>query len=137
LFANQVDNNAERSSVNFVQNKVDSHQARCLRCGRILTAAASIAANYGPICRARIRAAALTAALAEFTAAQVAKARELLADGGLVPSTRAGVYRSVDSDGVTVYLTHWAACSCAAGRHERPCYHRAAVRILGATMKAA
>src|SRR5258707_1361523 len=55
---------------------------RCLRCRRKLRAAASIAASYGPVCRARIRAAALAAALAEFTAAQVDKARELLADGG-------------------------------------------------------
>jgi hypothetical protein len=111
---------------------------RCLRCRRTLTAAASISAGYGPGCRARIHSAALTTA-AEFTAAQVARARELLADGGLIPTSRAGVYQSVSSDGVTTYLTHRAGCTCPAGTrgNGRNCYHRAAARILSATGKAA
>ena len=113
--------------------------SRCLRCRRALTAAASISAGYGPGCRARIRAAALAASPAEFTAAQVARARELLADGGLIPTSRAGVYQSVSSDGATTYLTHRAGCTCPAGTrgNGRTCYHRAAARILGATPKAA
>ena len=112
---------------------------RCLRCRRALTAVASISAGYGPGCRARIRAAALTTSSAEFTAAQVARARELLADGGLIPTSHAGVYQSVSSDGATTYLTHWAGCTCPAGTrgNGRTCYHRAAARILGATGKAA
>ena len=81
--------------------------ARCLRCRRALTAAASISAGYGPGCRALIRAAALTSP-AEFTAAQVARARELIADGGLIPTSRAGIYQSVSSDGITTYFTHRA-----------------------------
>ena len=111
---------------------------RCLRCRRALTAAASISAGYGPGCRARIRAAALTSP-AEFTAAQITRARELLADGGLIPTSRAGVYQSVSSDGAATYLTHRAGCTCPAGTrgNGRTCYHRAAARILGATGKAA
>ena len=113
--------------------------ARCLRCRRTLTAAASISTGYGPGCRARIRAAALAASSAEFTAAQVARARELLADGGLISTNRAGVYQSVSSDGATTYLTHRAGCTCPAGTrgNGRICYHRAAARILGTTGKAA
>ena len=113
--------------------------ARCLRCRRTLTAAASISAGYGPGCRARIRAATLTTSSPEFTAAQVARARELLADGGLIPTSRAGVYQSVSSDGATTYLTHRAGCTCPAGTrgNGRICYHRAAARILGPTGKAA
>jgi hypothetical protein len=111
---------------------------RCLRCRRALTATASISAGYGPGCRARIRAAALTSP-AEFTAAQITRARELLADGGLIPTNHAGVYQSVSSDGVTTYLTHRAGCTCPAGTrgNGRTCYHRAAARILGAIGKAA
>lgn len=105
---------------------------RCLRCGRRLTRSV----GYGPTCRARIRAAEQAAHLADFTAAQVDKARELLADGGLVPTTREGVFRSVGSDRVTVYLTHLGGCTCAAGRHDRLCYHRAGVRILEAARPA-
>ena len=77
--------------------------------------------------------------LPEFTAAQVARARELLADGGLISTNRAGVYQSVSSDGATTYLTHRAGCTCPAGTrgNGRTCYHRAAARILGATGKAA
>ena len=113
--------------------------ARCLRCRRTLTAAASISAGYGPGCRARIRAATLTTSSPEFTAAQVARARELLADGGLIPTNHAGVYQSVSSDGGTTYLTHRAGCTCPAGIRGNgwTCYHRAAAGILSATGKAA
>jgi Family of unknown function (DUF6011) len=116
-----------------------SRATRCLRCRRTLTATASISAGYGPGCRALIRAAALTTSPAEFSAAQVAQARELLADGGLIPTHRAGLYQSVSSDGAAVYFTHRAGCTCPAGTrgNGRTCYHRAAAGILGATGKAA
>ena len=112
---------------------------RCLRCRRALTAAASISAGYGPGCRARIRAAALPTSSAKFTAAQITRARELLADGGLIPTNHAGVYQSVSSDGGTTYLTHRAGCTCPAGIRGNgwTCYHRAAAGILSATGKAA
>jgi hypothetical protein len=40
---------------------------------------------------------------------------------------------------VTVYLTHETSCTCPAGTRGlgRPCYHRAAVRMITATRKAA
>jgi len=122
-----------------VRLAAEAPATRCLRCRRGLTAAASISAGYGPGCRARIRAAALATSSAEFTAAQVTRARELLADGGLIPTSRAGVYQSVSSDGAATYLTHRAGCTCPAGTrgNGRTCYHRAAARILGATGKAA
>jgi hypothetical protein len=106
-------------------------QAKCLRCGRTLTATSSITAGYGRICRARIRAAALAEALRDFTAAQIDKARELIADGALVPM-RAGVWQASSSDGSSRYLVAWQTCSCPAGIHGRRCYHVAAARMVAA-----
>ena len=105
---------------------------RCLRCGRRLRAASSIAASYGRVCRARIRAAALAQAVKDFTTAQVDKARELIADGGLVPTKRPGVFRAVSSKGDGSYLAHSAACACPGGLHGRRCYHSLAVRLVTA-----
>jgi len=104
--------------------------AHCLRCGRKLTAQASISRQYGRGCRARIRAAALAEAVRDFTADQVGKALELIADGGLVPTGRPGVYRAVSSKGDESYLCHSQACVCAGGRHHGRCYHRAGVRMI-------
>lgn len=110
-----------------------SQTARCLRCGRALRSPASVRASYGAWCRAKIRAAALAAAVADFTAAQVARARELISDGGLVPTRRTGVFRAVSSDGQGSYLTHAATCNCPAGlRSRKACYHSLAVRIVSA-----
>lgn len=107
---------------------------RCMNpsCRRILRSAASIAAGYGPVCRSRIRAAALSAVVRDFKAPQVAKAQELITDGGLIPTSRRGVFRTVSSDGTTTYLSHTAACTCPAGLRGRPCYHIAAARIMTA-----
>lgn len=108
-----------------------AQQAHCLRCGRRIWAASSVKAAYGPGCRARIRAAALAKALAGFTAAQVEKARELIADGGLIATKRPGVYRAVSSKGDATYLSHSATCNCPAGLRSRTaCYHVAAVRMI-------
>ncbi len=101
----------------------------CLRCGRKLTASA--AAGYGPTCLRKIRAAAITAARADFTPEQQAKADELIRDGGIVPTARPGIFQAVSSKGDAVYLVHPAACNCSAGlRARRPCYHSLAARIL-------
>jgi Family of unknown function (DUF6011) len=108
---------------------------RCLRpgCHRALTAPASIAAGYGPVCRRRIRDAAIAEAVKGFTAEQVEKAQQLIADGGLVPTRHPGVFRAVASDGTSTYLAHAATCNCRAGlRRRNPCYHSLAVRILAA-----
>jgi len=112
---------------------------RCLRCHRPLRAKASLAAGYGRGCRARIRAAAVAEAVKGFAAAQIEKARELIADGGLVPTSRPGVFRAVSSKGDGTYLAHPATCSCPAGRRGKatPCYHSLGARILTATSRKA
>jgi hypothetical protein len=102
-------------------------ESRCLRCGRKLTAST----GYGPVCLRKIRAGAVEQARADFTADQQAKADELIRDGGIVPTTRQGVFRSVSSKGDETYLTHSAACNCPGGlRAKRPCYHQLAARVL-------
>lgn len=106
-------------------------QAHCLRCGRKLTAAKSVADKYGRGCLAKIREAAISEARADFSADQQARADELIRDGGLVPTNREGVFRSVSSKGDTTYLTHSQACTCFAGLKGRRCYHLLAARILG------
>ena len=111
------------------------HTAKCLRCGRVrhfrLAAAAAKAAPHGRICAMRIRLAALNEAIRGFASAQVDKARELISDGGLIPTGRPGVFRAVSSKGDGTYLTHPATCSCAAAKRGRatPCYHSLAARI--------
>ena len=116
------------------------HTAKCLRCGRVrhfrTAVAAQAAGPHGRICAMRVRLAAITEAVKGFAQAQVDKARELIADGGLVPTSRPGVFRSVSSNGVDRYLTHSAVCNCPAGLRGRQCYHLAAARILTATGKA-
>ena len=120
-----------------------NHQepVRCLRpgCGRVLRAKASVKAGYGPVCRARIRAAQLAEILRGFTAAQVEKARELIADGGLVPTRHLGVFSAVSSNGTDVYLAHSATCTCPWGLRgkAKACAHSLAVRIVLASGKAA
>jgi hypothetical protein len=103
---------------------------RCLRCGRRLRSDRSIAAGYGADCRARIRAAAKLAALAAWTERQLEQARELIEDGGVVPTSRPGVFRTVSSDGEEFHLTHIEACNCPAGLKSKLCYHRAAVTLV-------
>jgi hypothetical protein len=100
----------------------------CLRCGRNLR----VSTGYGPKCAAKVRAAQLAEAKADFTTEQQAKADELIRDGGLVPTNREGVYRAVSSKGDETYLVHAATCNCPGGlRAKRPCYHQLAARILG------
>jgi excisionase family DNA binding protein len=76
---------------------------------------------------------AIPADLDAYKPAQVDKARELIAEGGILPTSRTGLYTAVSSDGTTTYLVHAAACTCPAGqRGKHACYHRAAVAILTA-----
>jgi hypothetical protein len=112
------------------------HTAKCLRCGRVRrfrsAAAAAKAQPVGRICAMRIRAAALAEAVKGFASTQVDKARELISDGGLIPTGRPGVFRAVSSKGDATYLTHPATCSCAAAKRGRatPCYHSLAAKIV-------
>jgi hypothetical protein len=101
----------------------------CTRCGRRLTAAKSVALGRGPRCEARVQAEAKTTPAKP---EQLAKALELLADGG-VETLRAGrVWLVVASNGVDRYRTAPMACTCPAGVRGRTCYHQLAARLLAA-----
>lgn len=121
--------------------------AKCVRCGRKLTAPASVAAGLGPTCQVK-RAAEereMLALEAGFTARQVEDARELLEDGGLA-HLRGTLYLAVSTDGRQIHRLDLAAgaCTCEHGirrvRFGRPvlksgalgipgCYHLAAAFI--------
>lgn len=103
--------------------------AHCLKCGRGLTSARSIARGYGGGCWAKVRRAAKAADLHDFKPRQLDQAEELIEDGAIVP-LRANVFRTVSTDGTETYLTHPQTCSCPAGLKGRACYHTAAARIL-------
>lgn len=76
---------------------------------------------------------AATADLDGFKPAQVDKARELIEQGAILPTKRAGLFTAVSSDGSVTYLVHASGCTCPAGQRGRyVCYHRAAVAILSA-----
>jgi uncharacterized Zn finger protein len=112
--------------------------ARCTRCGRVLRAAKSIAAGYGRGCQAKIRAAIKAEVVAKFKSTAVAKAEQVIADGGIVAVRTAGtpVFRVVASNGVDTYLTAPQACTCPAGlRGQHTCYHQVAAAILAAASR--
>lgn len=105
----------------------------CKSCGRKITAAKSIAQGRGKACQAK-HDAKIAAALADETPAQADKARELIADGGIVQAAGA-LYLAVSSDGAVRYEVNpvTGQCSCKAGQHGRRCYHLAgAVAVLAA-----
>jgi hypothetical protein len=114
----------------------DVKQPVCIRCGRELISLRSKRYGYGHECLTAILAATRALHVHEsddWSWAQLDAAVELLRDRGMVlwrQSTRNEVYRSIASDGVTTYLTTIQACNCPAGRWERMCYHRLAVKIL-------
>jgi hypothetical protein len=102
----------------------------CGRCGRTLTSAASIRRGVGRYCQARRREEAATA---DYTPEQVAKAHELLADGGLVESSQHGTFFATASRGDVIYIVTADTCTCPAGQRNNRCYHRCAVAIRLAT----
>jgi hypothetical protein len=106
-------------------------ETRCLRCGRKLSAAKSVAASYGPGCAAKIRKAAIAEARAGFTAGQQARADELIRDGGMVPvrmTARNGMlFRAVSSRGDETYLVTANGCAC---KSRRSCYHQLGAKVL-------
>jgi hypothetical protein len=102
----------------------------CLKCGRKLSAKASTAAGYGRTCRAKVRAAALAEATAGMKPETVAKASQLIADGGIV-RIRGTVFKAASTDGSRVYRTAPQGCTCPAGiKGKHLCYHRAAAAML-------
>jgi hypothetical protein len=105
--------------------------AHCLRCGRILRSADSVARRYGRTCRAKVTAAAKAKAAADYRPATAAKAMELIEMGGIVAIRGRRVFRAVSSDGTRTYLTAPHACNCAAGlKGKHVCFHRAAAAIM-------
>lgn len=103
----------------------------CLRCRRALHNPTPD--GYGPKCRTLVRRAARAQVIAQYKTHQVAKAEELIEQGGLVPLRANRVFLAVSSDGSTAYRTHRAACTCPAGiKGTHPCKHRIAAHILSA-----
>jgi hypothetical protein len=104
--------------------------SHCLRCGRKLT----VSTGYGPTCLRKIREAARAKALDGLTAKQAAEATEIVADGGVVPSAREGVWLVTSGDGSEVYrVTPEGQCNCKWGLKTwtpHPCKHVGAVRLV-------
>ena len=99
----------------------------CLRCGRTLTSAKSIATGYGPKCAAKVRKAPVD--LTDYKPHQIASARELIEDGAIVP-LRSVVFVTVSTDGTETYKTAPNVCTCPAGLKGGHCYHQLAARLL-------
>jgi hypothetical protein len=104
--------------------------ARCLRCGRKIRSAGAVARGYGRGCWAKVRTAESTVDLSAWSPRQAEDARELIEDGGVIPTAKPGVFRTVSTDGTAAYLTSARFCGCPAGLAGRRCYHGAAVRVV-------
>ncbi|MFM9629383.1 DUF6011 domain-containing protein [Streptomyces galilaeus] len=104
-----------------------THHTNCLRCGRTLTSAKSMAAGYGPRCARHIRTAQVD--LTDYKPHQVQSARELIEDGAIVP-LRSVIFITVSTDGTETYRTAPTACTCKAGLKGTRCYHQLAARLL-------
>lgn len=106
--------------------------ATCTRCHATLTSPRSVARRLGPTC-ARLARQEAAAIAAGFKPQAIEKARQLIADHGIVPVRGRRVFQVVASNGTDRYLTSPQACNCAAGLRGRyACYHRAAAAILAA-----
>ncbi|MDX2813389.1 hypothetical protein PV410_12600 [Streptomyces sp. PA03-5A] len=103
---------------------------RCRRCNRLLRCPSPD--GYGPKCRTRIRKASRSEVVAPYKPHLVAKAVELLEQGGVLPLRAKRVFEVVSADGSKTYRTAATGqCNCPAGLKTRPyaCYHAIAVRI--------
>ena len=68
----------------------------------------------------------LVAALDDYKPQAIDKARTLIEEGGILRTSRPGLFTAVSSDGSTTYLVHASGCTCPAGQRGRyACYHRA------------
>lgn len=103
---------------------------KCSRCHRPLTSAKSIAAGMGRTCAKRTRQDNVVKGIKPAT---IAKAIELIEQGGIVPLRGRRIFQVISSDGTATYKTAPQACTCAAGIKGRyTCYHRAAALMLAA-----
>lgn len=101
----------------------------CTRCGRKLTALASMARGFGRHCAGIVaKAKKLRLMYAAYSPDQVVKATLLLASGKMAHCGE-GVWRVPASNGHDHYLTGTGTCQCPAGRRGRACYHRLAVGV--------
>ena len=119
--------------------QVTCETIRCLRCGRKIRAAKSVAASFGPGCRAAIRREAREHALDGLNGRQRDEAVEIVADGGVVPSAHKGVWLVASGDGTQVYrTTPTGQCNCKWGLKTlaaHPCKHVGAVRLVQVTSR--
>ncbi len=104
-----------------------THHTNCLRCGRTLRSTKSVALGYGPKCAAKVRNAPVD--LTDYKPHQIASARELIADGGILP-LRSVVFLTVSTDGTEIHRTAPTSCNCKAGLKGSRCYHVLAARLL-------
>ena len=115
---------------NTTTEATEAPVVRCARCHRPLTSTKSIAAGQGRTCTKRTR---QEAAGAGIKPATVAKAQELIEQGGIVPLRGRRVFEVVSSDGSATYKTAPQACTCPAGiKGRHVCYHRVAAILLAA-----
>lgn len=106
--------------------------ATCRRCRATLRSARSVARGIGPVCEREERREA-AAKSAGFKPAAIEKARQLIADKGIVPLRGRRVFQVVASNGTNRYLTAPHTCNCPAGLKSRHvCYHRVAATMLAA-----
>lgn len=101
---------------------------RCLRCHRVLRSAKSVAVGAGPRCLRKVRDAEQVADLTDYKPAQLDAARELIADGAIVP-LRSVIFLTVSTDGTETYRSAPTGCNCPGGLKGRLCYHTAAARM--------
>lgn len=111
-----------------------THQhTNCLRCGRALRSLKSTTSGYGPTCTRKVRESARAEVIATHKPAQVAKAVELIEQGGIIPLRARRIFTVISSDGTASYKTAPQACTCPAGLKGRfVCYHRIAAQIVTA-----
>ena len=113
---------------------------KCLRCGRTLSAAKSVADGMGRGCKARVKAAADVINLTAFRDAKAAhdKAIELIEQGGLTRTRIPGQYLATSSTGTDHYLVDTIERSCTCKGHQRVgrCYHLVAADLLTANLAA-
>lgn len=110
--------------------KTQTTGTTCRRCHAQLRSAKSVAAGIGPVCARRARQERAVTGIKPNT---IAKAQELIEQGGIIPVRGRRVFRAVSSDGQRTYLTAPQACTCAAGlKSKHMCLHRTAATILAA-----
>lgn len=106
-----------------------TEQTKCRHCRRVLRSAKSVSLGAGPKCLRKVRDAEQTADLRDYKPSQIDAARELIADGAIIP-LRSVVFLTVSTDGTETYRSAPTGCNCPGGLKGRRCYHTAAARLL-------